>query len=238
MLPEERIRILEKYWDIDFKHLDKSLLAFETIWNEEVVKNILENQIMPNKKVRYAELILPPKAYEVLWEENIKEMSYDRIHILWTLVKRYAEVLHNAPCSILTNEDITMERVTPYLKIRDMVSEDPILVSALEDKMFGEELSSEHNEAYANFILSDEKRKALWKKTIMDKNMSPERMNIIELHLSAEEISALWEWIVHENMLIDKFFLIARLGIDQITDIWAEELAKMSMSDLEMAVFC
>lgn len=230
---------LDIYWDLLSPIFPKSLTVFETIKNKELVKEILEQQTTINESIIYASLILSPEIYNVLWENNIKNMPIKRIHQLThSFTATDAQKLHTVPCHILMNEALTMEKITSFLEIRDKISTNSTLVSVLEDETWLDELSTEHNKSFAELIMSEEKRVELWNNAITSKYMSPERMHTIEKRLGVEEIKILWEWITHKNMTVDKIILIGEmLSVDDLLKIWAENLAKMSISELQTAIF-
>ncbi|MFK7779581.1 MAG: hypothetical protein QM490_00300 [Candidatus Gracilibacteria bacterium] len=239
-LSDKEIEILvEEFKDINSPVYRKSIISFENIKNSILVDDILKEQDSQNEHIAYARLVMSPDLYEVLGDDNIEKMSLKRIHHFKHAFRKVEEKeLHTVPCHILTNEKTTMEQITTFFIIRDIISEDPILVSILEKETGTEQQSSEYNESFAELIISEEKREALGKNAIINENMSPERMYTIEIRLSVEEITMLGEWITHENMTVDKIILIGEmLSKDDILKIGAENLAKMSIGDLQMEIF-
>lgn len=236
----ELVSMLEnEYWNLASPVFKKSLASFESLKNKEFISDILEEQISSNENVIYARLIMIPEVYNTLWEDNIKKMSLERIHRLTRdFIKKEAQKLHTVPIHILVNEDIAMTEISTFLKIRDIISENPILVSVLENETWLNKQSSEHSIDFSYLILSNIKREAIWEKAIMSENMSPERMYTIEKRLNIEKINELWTCISHKNMTIDKIILIGEmLSIDDIRDFWAEKLTQISIADLQMELY-
>lgn len=239
LLSEELKKHFDNFWDLFSPIFKKSLTSFETMKNSIFVENILEEKISSNENIMYARLIMSPEIYNVVWENNIENMSLKRIHIISQHLT--SNQIQNIPTHILINETITIDRIDNFLKILPIftIPYNQELASILKNTFWTEQKTVEHNIWFAQLIISSEKYQIIWEENLLNENISPEKMYAIEEYLTIEQITVIsWLFLSHENMTVDKIILIGQmLSADEILDIWAENLAKMTIGEIQEILY-
>jgi hypothetical protein len=239
-LSYEEINKIIQVLELVHNNFNKSLIAFESIKNSKLIDKILSDSLLKNDNLLYASLIMPPHIYNILWDDNIENISLKRIHGLSRLFKKseIQNLLPSIPCPILINENLSLDQITNFSEILEKIIEYPSLVSILEKNFWEDKIVLTHNESFSELIMSANICNALWNEMILNEKMTPEKMHIIDKYLTVELINVLWIFINYENMSLDKITLIGQMmSVEEILEIWVERLTEMSISDLQIELF-
>lgn len=202
--PDNLIDVLEKAInessDLASSSCTKSLIAFEEIKTKLIVDNILEELVSPNENILYAKLIMSPKNYKALWQDNIKNLSLENIHMA-------NQFLKNAKTQILPQSILDSEELNTYIEINSKIASnwfkkslkgfDNMRENLRINNKIEEEVGTNVNIIYAKILMSPELYEVLWEENIT--KMSLERIYIINRNLTVKNIQ-----LIPSRILIDE----------------------------------
>jgi len=237
LMSPEKLIYLGSYLGLCNTQFIRSLSEFETIKSNVQIKELLNKTISSNENIIYAQLIMSNEKYEALWENIITNITLKRIHIFTQHleIKQIKEI----PKHILLNETIPIDRIDIFLKMKNKLINNSELLKVIEKTFWIERESNDYNLLFAELLISKEKYQIIWEEYLSSKNITPEKMYIIENNLSIEQIKALWIYISNENMTINKIYFIEHnMSGEEIIDFWPEKLAKIDIEDLQIELYC